>query len=433
MTENKANFRQWIDESQWMAIAQGIGCYFDPCVSWRVTLTKHHNIHFDIAIVGAGPSGLCFARALTGSGLRIAILERQMENVLAAPAFDGREIALTHHSAKLLRELGVWDRIEPEAISPLRDAKVLNGLSLYAMQIDHRDSCMEELGYLIPNCLIRKTAYEAVKSSPAITLMTGVQIDDVRTDVDAAHITLNNGKTMTAKLLVAADSRFSETRRAMGIAASMHDFGRVMMVCTMEHEVSHQHVAWEWFDYGQTLALLPMNGLQSSVVVTLTAREIGELMEKTDEAFNREIEQRFQHRLGPMRLVSTRHAYPLVTVYPRRFIKQRFALIGDAAVGMHPVTAHGFNFGLRGADTLAKLIITAHARGENIASSSLLTSYERAHRRATHPLFVATHTIAKLYSDESPPARFLRAASLRIGNRIAPFKRAVARMLTEAR
>ncbi len=396
-------------------------------------MTKQHKMHFDIAIVGAGPSGLCFARALAESGLRIAILERQAEAALAEPVFDGREIALTHHSAKLLRELGVWERIAQDAISPLRDAKVLNGLSLYSMQIDHRDSRKEELGYLISNCLIRKAAYEAVKSSPAITLMTGVQIGSVRTDADAAHITLDSGKTMTAQLLVAADSRFSETRRAMGIAASMHDFGRVMMVCAMEHEVSHQHVAWEWFDYGQTLALLPMNGQRSSVVVTMPAKEISELMQMTEEAFNREMEQRFQQRLGAMRLVSTRHAYPLVTVYPRRFVKQRFALIGDAAVGMHPVTAHGFNFGLRGADTLATQIITAHARGEDIGSEGLLGRYERSHRRATHPLFVATHAIAKLYSDESPPARFLRAASLRIGNRIAPFKRAVARMLTEAK
>lgn len=73
--------------------------------------------------------------------------------------------------------------------------------------------------------------------------------------------------------IVAADSRFSETRHAMEIASSMHDFGKIMMVCVMEHDVSHQHVAWEWFDYGQTLALLLMNGMRSSVVITLSAHE----------------------------------------------------------------------------------------------------------------------------------------------------------------
>lgn len=389
-------------------------------------------MNFDIVVIGAGPAGLCFARALAGSGLRIAVLERQEENLLAQPSFDGREIALTHHSVRLMREFGLWERIDRTAISPLRDARVLNGPSLHAMQIDHRDGNRKELGYLISNHMIRKAAYEAVKSSSGITLMTGVQVSGVKADSNSAHIVLGNGETIEAQLLVAADSRFSETRRAMGISASMHDFGRTMMVCCMEHEIPHQHIAWEWFDYGQTLALLPMNGSRSSVVITLPSRDTQKLMVMAEPDFNREMETRFKHRLGAMRLVSTRHAYPLVTVYPDRFVAQRFALMGDAAIGMHPVTAHGFNFALRGVNTLACEIKKAYSLGGDIAAADLLNRYERKHRRDTRSLFLATHAIAKLYSDDSPPARLLRAAALRLGNRVAPFKRAVANMLTEA-
>lgn len=389
-------------------------------------------MNFDIVVIGAGPTGLCFARALAGSGLRIAILERQEEPSLAQPLFDGREIALTHHSARLMREFGLWDRIDRTAISPLRDARVLNGPSLYAMQINHRDGSRKELGYLISNHIIRKAAYEAVKFSSDITLMTGVQVSEVKADSNSAHIMLGNGETIEAQLLVAADSRFSETRRAIGISASMHDFGRTMMVCCMEHETPHQHIAWEWFDYGQTLALLPMNGSRSSVVITLPSRDTQKLMAMAEPDFNREMETRFKHRLGAMRLVSTRHAYPLVTVYPDRFVAQRFALMGDAAVGMHPVTAHGFNFALRGANTLACEIKKAYSLGGDIAAADLLNCYERKHRRDTRPLFLVTHAIAKLYSDDSAPARLLRAAALRLGNRVTPFKRAVANMLTEA-
>lgn len=388
-------------------------------------------MNFDIVIVGAGPSGLCFAQALAECGLRIAILERQHESQLATPAFDGREIALTHSSAQLMQTLGLWERIDPQAISPLRDARVLNGPSLYAMNIDHRDSKKQELGYLVSNYLIRKAAYEAVKASPSITLLTEAHITQLSTDNEGAHISLANGENITAQLLVAADSRFSETRRAMGISASMHDFGKTMMVCVMEHTIAHQHVAWEWFDYGQTLALLPMNGMRSSVVITLPASDIQRLMAMSEADFNQEITVRFKHRLGAMQLVSTRHAYPLVTAYASRIVAKRFALIGDAAVGMHPVTAHGFNFGLRGAATLAAEIKAALLRGGNIAAPDLLGRYERQHRLSTRPLFIATHAIAKLYGDDTIPARLLRAASLRIGNRIAPLKRAVAHMLTE--
>jgi ubiquinone biosynthesis UbiH/UbiF/VisC/COQ6 family hydroxylase len=388
-------------------------------------------MHFDIVIVGAGPAGLCFAQSLASSGLSVAILERQHESLLASPAFDGREIALTHHSAKLMGELDIWQRIDPNAISPLRDARVLNGPSLYAMNIDHRDSKQNELGYLISNCLIRKAAFEAVKASPSITLMTNVEIRDIVTDTQSARLSLANGEVIESQLIVAADSRFSETRRAMGIAANMHDFGKTMMVCVMEHDVPHHHVAWEWFDYGQTLALLPMNGMRSSVVITLPAHDIQNLMTMPEDAFNHNIAGRFKRRLGSMRLVSTRHAYPLVTVYSNRFVSTRFALVGDAAVGMHPVTAHGFNFGLRSVESLANEIKIAHAFNNDIAATKLLSRYESTHQRATRPLFFATHAIAKLYSDDALPARLIRRASLHIGNRISPFKRAVAKILTE--
>lgn len=383
----------------------------------------------DIVIIGAGPAGLCFARALAETGLQIVVLERQTEAALAEPAFDGREIALTHYSAQLMRQLGLWERIDAQAISPLRDARVFNGSSLFSLNIGHNNTKKSELGYLVANHLIRKAAYDVVKSSPSITLKTEVQVSNIQADADNVLLTLANGESIQTKLLIGADSRFSETRRAMGIAADMHDFGKTMMVCVMEHPVSHEHTAWEWFDYGQTLALLPMNGSRSSVVITLPPDEMNRLMKLPDDDFNREVSARFKHRLGAMRLVSTRHAYPLVTVYSKRLVGQRFALIGDAAVGMHPVTAHGFNFGLKGIATLSAEIKAALASGKDIASNSLLLRYEQAHRRDTRPLFLATHAIAKVYGSDSPPARLLRAGALRIGNRITPFKRAVAGLL----
>jgi len=219
----------------------------------------------------------------------------------------------------------------------------------------------------------------------------------------------------------------------MGIAADMHDFGKTMMVCVMEHTVPHEHTAWEWFDYGQTLALLPMNGMRSSVVVTLPPSEITRLMHAPTDVFNQDMATRFQHRLGAMQLVSTRHAYPLVTAYAKRMVGQRFALVGDAAVGMHPVTAHGFNFGLKGIETLSSEIKLAVAQGRDIGNNSQLMRFESAHRRNTRPLFMATHAIAKLYTSEILPARILRAGALRLGSRVKPFKHAVGAMLADAR
>ncbi len=394
---------------------------------------------FDVVVIGAGPAGLSFARALSvgeaGAGqtpLRIALIESQPEATLASPAFDGREIALTHFSARVLRELGLWDRFPADAVSPLRDAKVLNGLSLHGMNIEHQHGNKDELGYLISNHLIRKAAYEVVKDSPNVTLICDAKVTDLRTDADGGQVTMADGKTLRASLVVAADSRFSAARRAMGISARMHDFGKVMMVCQMEHDEPHEHVAWEWFDYGQTLALLPMNGNRSSVVLTLPQHEMQPLEAMSAAAFNDAITARFARRLGDMRLTSTRHCYPLVAVYADRFVGKRFALMGDAAVGMHPVTAHGFNFGLKGADTLARGMLKARASGSDFASPAVLQAYESTHRRATLPLYLATHAVAKLYTSESLPSRVLRDAFLGIGQRLTPFKRLVAASLTGA-
>ena len=397
-------------------------------------------MNVDIVIVGAGPSGLCLARSLSGQGLTIAIVEQQSLKNISNPAFDGREIALTQHSANAMQELGLWERIEPHAISQLRDAKILDGQSQFEMLIPHQLSKFKELGWLISNHLIRKAAFESVQQaidqSSDITLIADQKVVKVKANDIGAQVTLNNGKEMNARLVVAADNRFSTTRRMMGIAANMHDFGRNMLVCCMTHENPHDHIAWEWFDYGQTLALLPMNPdpasgkFRSSVVITVPSEEADELTQLSPEAFSDDVKRRFAGRLGNMELISTIHSYPLVSVYPSRLVGKRFATVGDAAVGMHPVTAHGFNFGLLGVQTLSKEILSAHQAKQDIGNKALLERYERIHRMKTRPLFFLTRLITEIYTKESPPAKILRKALLHIGERLTPFKRSIAASLT---
>lgn len=122
--------------------------------------------------------------------------------------------------------------------------------------------------------------------------------------------------------------------------------------------------------------------------------------------------------------------YPVVAVHADKFATTRYALIGDAAVGMHPVTAHGFNLGLRGQNTLAKEIKSALKRGMDIGATSLLEHYQSKHRRVTKPLYLATNGIVRLYTNDNLPARIMRKVILRFGNNVWPIKRAIMNQLT---
>ncbi|WP_017909749.1 5-demethoxyubiquinol-8 5-hydroxylase UbiM, partial [Xanthomonas sp. SHU 199] len=337
----------------------------------------------DIAIVGAGPAGLCFARSLAGSGLSLALIEPQPRAALAEAAFDGREIALTHASRALLDQLDLWPRIDPQAIAPLRDARVMNGSSPFALTFAAGEGGRGDLGWLVPNHLIRRAAFAAVQDQPGLTLLDGVSVQALRRDARQAQVQLSDGRSVAARLVVAADSRFSSTRRMSGIGAQLRDFGRTMLVCRGRHERPHHQTAWEWFGYGRTMALLPLHGNEASAVLTLPPERAQALLQMDEAALGAEISTFFEHRLGAMTPLVRPQAYPLVAVYAQRFVAERYALIGDAAVGMHPVTAHGFNFGLQSQARLARALHDAVARGGDIAAPALLAGYQRGHRLAT--------------------------------------------------
>jgi len=387
---------------------------------------------YDVIIIGAGPTGLSFARSLAETELRILLIERSPLAAIKNPSEDGREIALTHFSVKLMKQLGAWQRIESTSISPIKTAKVLNGNSSYSLDFTRPSNTLEALGYLIPNHLIRQAFYDEVATFNNINIMTDVSVTDVHTNSVSGNITLSTGETLTAELIVAADSRFSETRRKMGISTSMQDFSRTAIVCRMQHELSHQQTAFECFHYGKTMALLPMTGNLSSVVITISNQKVGAILDMTDQQFNRQVQQWFGNKLGKISLVGKRHSYPLIAVHADKFVSQRYAVVGDASVGMHPVTAHGFNLGLRGANTLAGEIKYAILRRKNIATASVLKKYERKHMQMTKFLYHGTNYIVGLFTNETIPAKIIRGAALRIANNFPPLRHMITAKLTEA-
>jgi len=388
-------------------------------------------MNFDVVIVGAGPVGLSFARALTDTSLKIAIIDRQTSASLVNPPEDGREIALTHLSKKILTSFGIWQEIDQDEISLIKEAKVINGVSPYSLHFNHLDTSEKTLGHLIPNRLIRAAAYKIAQESRDIKIITNVGVDSFNIDANRVEVKLSNKEVIHSNLMIAADGRLSTARRTMGIPAEVKDFGKTVIVCKMEHEKSHKNVAYECFHYGRTLAVLPMIGNYSSIVITVSSNKSDSIMNMEDQTFNEDIQNRFNSRLGNMMIVGDKYSYPLFASHASHFHANRFALIGDASVGMHPVTAHGFNLGLRGSKTLATVIKEALSKENDFTSEEVLGKYNQKHQRSTRPLYYGTNLLVDLYNSEKLSAKVLRRLALRFGNNFWPVKKLIMGQLTE--
>ncbi len=394
----------------------------------------------DVIIVGAGPIGLSMAKALSGAGLSISLVERQPQDKIANPAPDGREIAVTHRTKALLQDLHIWQRFNEEVYF-LRRAEVYNGDSSFALGFNKPDTVhgkhIETLGYLVSNYNIRQASYAALSPRFGVDVhpyfdsqVVDTQITNTYASVTIRDNATNETSVLRGRLIIGADSRLSFMRKALGISADMHDFGRTVLVLRTTHTQSNRETAHEGFYYGKTLAVLPLGELQSSMVITASNAFAEEIKAMNSDALAKMLESWLGGQLGTMTVTSEIFSYPLVGVHARRFYAKRAAIIGDAAVGMHPVTAHGYNLGMESVQILSDQIIRAHQAGKDIAHPSLLRHYSHKHSLKTRPMYHGTNAIVKLYTAEALPAKAMRHAGLRLTERLLPIKKLITGQLT---
>jgi 2-octaprenyl-6-methoxyphenol hydroxylase len=395
---------------------------------------------YDIVIAGAGLTGAAFALAAAQGGLKVVMVDPQPFSAQMAPTFDGRSTAVAFSTFRMLDALGLGESLRPHACR-MDHILVTDGrrpgaasrkaspafLRFDADEIGGRTGG-EPLGYMVENRRIRVALAEAVTRA-GIEVRAPATVARVETDVGKATVTLADGSTLIAPLVVGAEGRGSTVRRAAGIETVGWGYGQSGVVATVRLGRDHGNIAHEYFLPSGPFAILPLTDQRASLVWTETTRRGEALRDASDEAFHAHLMRRFGEFLAtPEQSSATvegpRFVYPLALSLAERLVAPRIALIGDAAHGVHPVAGQGLNMGLKDAAALAEVLAEAARLGEDLGAETVLERYARWRRFDNAALAAGFDAFVRLFSNDIAPVRLARDLGMAAVNRIGPLRRA---------
>lgn len=381
----------------------------------------------DLLIVGAGMVGSALALALRDSGLNILVVDGgplTVKPFVADAPFEARVSALSIASQRILERLGVWEGIVARRVSPYSDMHVWDGSGTGKVHFSASSVHAEVLGHIVENRVVQDALVERLHDS-GIGLLADVRLEQMRHSGDDWLLTLSDGRTLRAPLVVAADGANSTVRRMTGTATREWDYLHHAIVTSVRTADSHRKTAWQRFTDDGPLAFLPLDREGEhwcSIVWSVTPEQSERLMKLDDEPFCRELENAFEGCLGQVISADSRLCVPLRQRHAKRYVAPGLALIGDAAHTIHPLAGQGVNLGFLDAAVLAEVLRGAVERCERLADERVLSRYER--RRMPHnlTLMAAMEGFERLFQSDALPVRLLRNAGLKMVDRSAEAK-----------
>jgi len=378
---------------------------------------------FDVIIIGAGIVGATAACALGEAGVRVALVEaRPLASDADGEVRDARVFAITRASQRIFEALGVWERIMTRGAYPFLNMEVWDAGGSGVIHFDCADIGEPCLGHMIEPRIIHAALQERLHSIAAITVFCPAQFTDITIDNAVVSVSLDNGATLSAALIVAADGARSPLREHMGIPTRVHDYRQSSLVARVATEFPHQATARQRFLPGGPLAFLPMEENWSSIVWTLPTAEIAGMLALEQDAFHAALGKAFDFRLGRIVDSERRESFPLKRLHAEHYVRERVALIGDAAHAIHPLAGQGVNLGLLDAAVLAEVVLAARSRGGDHGSLSVLRRYERWRRGDNLLMMSAMDGFNGLFGNELGPVRWLRNFGLSMVDAAGPAK-----------
>ena len=383
---------------------------------------------YDVVIAGGGMVGLALACGLQGSGLRIAVIEKQAPDTRFDPQspFSVRVSAINSASERLLRRLGVWQDILVKRTSPYQGMEVRDNNSFGRIAFSAQEAHCGHLGHIIENDVIRNTLWEHAQRLPDITLLTGTQIRQVAWGENDAFITLENDEMLSTRLVAGADGANSWLRQHADIPLSFWDYEHHALVATIRTELPHENIARQMFHGDGILAFLPLpDAYYCSIVWSLPGLSAQHSLDLDDAEFNHKLAAAFDVQLGLCEVVSERQAIPLTARYARQFAAPRLALLGDAAHTIHPLAGQGVNLGFMDVAELIGEIRRLTSEGKDIGNYFWLRRFERRRKQSAALMLAGMQGFRELFEGNNPLKKLVRDVGLVLADTLPGVKPAL--------
>lgn len=380
--------------------------------------------NFDITIIGGSFAGMTTALALSNvsSDLKIAILEKQ-DILQQDRKRDGRAYAISAASLQLFKEIGIYDKtaIHAGKISDIKitDYKSPFFLDFIGREVDEKDG---QLGQIIENYHIHNALRDQVLLRKNITVFSPNFYREIEFK-EGAQVKLDDGRILNSKLLLACDGRFSRLRELYQIHTTQKKYHQTAIVFNIEHERSHENIAYEKFLPGGPLAILPLKNSHQSSVVWIAPDETAQAILSLDkENFVQQLTKKMENCLGKTSIVSEKFSYPLILIEAEKFYYEKMLLIGDAAAGVHPIAGQGFNLAISGIKILCELIKNNLHCGLDISGQNLIDAYNKKAKFEAKKMLVATDILNTLFETKSFSILLARDFGLGLVNKIPKLK-----------
>ncbi len=383
---------------------------------------------FDIIVVGAGMVGATQALAAARQGWLVALVDARAPQLeWPAEGYDIRVSALTRASQRLFEELGAWEAMAAERISPYREMVVWDAGGRGHIHFDSAEVGEPDIGHIVENRVIVKGLHMQVAKQANIETFWPARPVAMQRDANSVELTLEDGTTLTGRLLIGTDGGRSWVRETANIPITGWDYNQTAVVTVVRPRQFHRETAWQRFLPTGPLAFLPLTEGYCSIVWSTSPEQAERLLAMEEDRFARELESAFESRLGPIDEVGPRAAFPLRFFETRRYADTRLALAGDAAHTIHPLAGQGVNLGLADVRTLTRLLRDARTRRRDPGGETLLRRYQRERRSENRPMLVAMDTFKELFSNDQPVLAWLRNTGLNITDRMTPVKNRILR------